>query len=170
MHSIVLYNLQHTYTETIMNDGAKEFLDSSTIHGLALISSTRRWSRLFWILVVISGFSVAGYMIHESFDNWESQITTTIETLPLSELTLPNVTVCPPKNSVLNLNYDIVHSDELKLDNDTRTELFDFALDVVQEEFYNETIRNLSKLNDPDRYYNWYHGYTFLRYPHYNYI
>ena len=111
MHSIVLHNLQHTYTETIMNDGAKEFLDSSTIHGLALISSTRRWSRLFWILVVIAGFSVAGFMIFESFDNWESQITTTIETLPLSELTLPNVTVCPPKNSVLNLNYDIVHAD-----------------------------------------------------------
>ena len=102
--------------------------------------------------------------------NWgQSPITTTIETLSISEITLPNVTVCPPKNSLLNLNYDIVHSDELKLDNDTRRELFDFALDVVQEEFYDETMRNLSKVKDPDIYYKWYHGYTFLRYPAYNY-
>ena len=113
----------------------KEFLDTSTIHGLSFLSSSRKWSRLFWILVVIGGFTGAGYMLYESFYNWgQSPITTTIETLPISELTLPNVTVCPPKYSLLNLNYDIVHSDEMKLDNDTRKELFDFALDVVQDE------------------------------------
>ena len=120
-----------------MNDGTKEFLDSSTIHGLALVSSTRRWRRLFWILVVIAGFSFAGFMIYNLFYSWgKSPITTTIETLPISELTLPNVTVCPPKNSLLNLNYDIVHSDEMNLVYDTREELFDFALDVVQDDFY----------------------------------
>ena len=125
-----------------MSYDIKEFLDTSTIHGLSFISSTRRWSRLFWILVVIGGFSGAVYMIYTSFYNWgQSPITTTIETLPISELRLPNVTVCPPKNSLLNLNYDIVHSDEMKLDNDTRKELFDFALDVVQDEFYQETRR-----------------------------
>ena len=142
----------------------KEFLDNSTIHGLSFISSTRRWSRWFWILIVIGGFSGAGYIIYTSFYNWgQSPITTTIETLPISELTLPNVTVCPPENSLLNMNYDIVHSEEMKLDNDTRHELFDFALDVVQDEFFHETMRNLSKVKDPDRYYNWYHGYTALR-------
>ena len=146
----------------------KEFLDTSTIHGLSFLSSSRKWSRLFWILVVIGGFTGAGYMIYESFYNWgQSPITTTIETLPISELTLPNVTVCPPKYSLLNLNYDIVHSDEMKLDYDTRKELFDFALDVVQDEFYEETMRNLSKIQNPNRYYNWYHGYTQLRYPFY---
>ena len=70
----------------------KEFLDNSTIHGLSFISSTRRFSRLFWILIVIGGFSGAGYIIYTSFYNWgQSPITTTIETLPISELTLPNV-------------------------------------------------------------------------------
>ena len=97
-------------------DHVKEFLEISTIHGLSFISGTRRWSRFFWILVVIGGFSGAGYIIYTSIYNWgQSPITTTIETLPISELTLPNVTVCPPKNSLLNLNYDIVHSDEIKL-------------------------------------------------------
>ena len=30
-------------------------------------------------------------------------------------------------------------------------------------------MRNLSKLKDPNRYYNWYHGYTGLQYPYYDY-
>ena len=149
-------------------DKVMEFLDTSTIHGLSFISSTKKWSRLFWILVVIGGFYGAGFMIYTSFYNWgQSPITTTIETLPISELTLPNVTVCPPKNSLLNLNYAMVHSDELKLDNESRKELFNYSVDVVQEEFYGEVMRNLSKVEDPDRYYNWYHGYTSLRYPFY---
>ena len=125
----------------------KQFFESSTIHGLYYISTARRWSRLFWMLIVLVGFSGAGYLIHVSFLNWvQSPITTTIETLPISQITFPNVTICPPKNSLLNLNYDIVHSDEMKLDDDTRKELFDFALDVVQDEFYEEMMRNLSKV------------------------
>ena len=105
---IIVFLIALTWTETTLHwvhfyssnmDHVKEFLDNSTIHGLSFISSTRRWSRLFWILVVIGGFSGAGYMIYTSFHNWgQSPISTTIETLPISELTLPNVTVCPPKS------------------------------------------------------------------------
>ena len=146
----------------------KEFLDSSTIHGLSWISGTRRWSRLFWILIVIGGFSGAGYLIYTSFDNWEkSPITTTIETLPISQITFPNVTVCPPRNSFLNLNDDFKQSENIKLDNDTRDELFDFALEVIQDEFHEEIMTNMSKVEDPERYYNWYHGYTKIQYPFY---
>ena len=146
----------------------KEFLETSTIHGLSWISGTRRWSRLLWILIVIGGFSVAGYLIIGSFDNWEQNpITTTIETLPISKLSFPNVTVCPPKNSFLNLNYDIKQSENVKLDNNTRNELLEFALDVIQDEFYKEMMKNLTKVEDPDKYYNWYHGYTQIKYPYY---
>ena len=28
-------------------------------------------------------------------------------------------------------------------------------------------MTNLSKVDDPDRYYNWYHGYTEIEYPYY---
>ena len=147
----------------------KDFLDISTIHGLSWISSTRRWSRLVWILIVLGGFSGAGYLIFESIDNWKSSpISTTIETLPISKLTFPNVTVCPPKNSYLNLNYDISKSDNVELHNDTRNKLLDFAMDVISDEFYQEMMTNLSKLEDHDRYYNWYHGFTQITYPYYN--
>ena len=29
-------------------------------------------------------------------------------------------------------------------------------------------MKNLSKLNDSDRYHNWYHGYSFVKYPYYH--
>ena len=107
-------------------------------------------------------------MIFESFENWrEKPISTTIETLPISEITFPNVTVCPPKDLFLNLNQDIRKSEKVKLTEDLRNELIDFARDVIQDQYYNEVMTNLSKFQDPDRYYNWYHGYTELTYPHY---
>ena len=146
----------------------KEFLDTSTIHGFSWISGTKRFARLSWILIVIGGFSGAGYLIYSSFHNWEqSPISTTVETLPISQITFPNVTVCPREKSFLNLNHDIKQSENVKLDNSTRKELFAYALDVIQDEFYIEIMSNLSKVEDPDRYYNWYHGYTEIKYPYF---
>ena len=90
-------------------ESVRAYLESSTVHGLVYISSTRRLARLFWILVVMAGFTGAGYMIYQSFDGWaESPVKTTIETLPITEITLPKVTVCPPKNTFTNLNYDLM--------------------------------------------------------------
>ena len=40
-----------------------EFLSSSTIHGLAHISSTRRLVRLLWVGVVVLGFTLAATII-----------------------------------------------------------------------------------------------------------
>ena len=147
----------------------KAFLDSSTIHGMSWISSSKRFSRLFWILVVIGGFTCAGYMIHQSLDNWnKSPITTTLETLPISDITFPNVSVCPPKNSILNFNYDIIKSTEIQLNTSTRKQLLDYAFDTTQDIFWEEIMLNISKLEYPSRYHDWYHGYTRLQYPYHN--
>ena len=143
----------------------KTFLDTSTIHGLSWIVSTKRLSRLFWILTVIGGFTGAIYIIYESFSNWgKNPVTTTIETMPISEITFPNVTVCPPKSSFLNLNYDILQSEKVELNIEARKELLDYAFDVIQDEFYNEMMTNQSKVQYTDRYYNWYHGLTSISY------
>ena len=54
------------------------FLESSTIHGLAYISSAKKWMKVFWIVIVTSGFIGSGVMIFESFQIWkESPIKTT---------------------------------------------------------------------------------------------
>ena len=44
----------------------KEFLQSSTIHGLAHIATTDKLTRLFWMFVVLSGFTVAAVLIQRS--------------------------------------------------------------------------------------------------------
>ena len=62
-------------------ENIKLFLESSTIHGLTFISSTKGQIRFFWIMVVIAGFTGAGIMINQSFNTWnESPVKTTIDT------------------------------------------------------------------------------------------
>ena len=73
--------------------------------------------------------------------------------------------MCPPKNSFLNLNYDIMESDQMKIDRQQRTELFDYAIDIIQKNLYNEVMKNLSMIEDPNRYQNWYNGLTKVSYP-----
>ena len=137
----------------------KTFLESSTIHGLAYISTTRKYVRLFWILVVITGFIGASLLIKESFDSWsESPIKTTIETLPISEIKFPKVTVCPPKNTFTDLNYDLMMTENMTLTEEMRDKMFKYAVEVINE--YSFALNNWTKLQEDDRSYNWYHGFT----------
>ena len=156
-----------TFGEHSKMENLKEFLDTSTIHGLSWISSTKRISRVFWTIVVISGFTTAIVMILQSFDNWKDQpITTTIETLRLSKLTLPNITICPPKHTATNLNFDIMEADKMVLSKESRKEILDYAIEVYQEDNHKEMMKNLSQIHEEDRGFNWYHGYSKIRLPY----
>ena len=87
-------------------DGIKEFLETSTIHGLTYISSSKSpLTKVFWIAVVIGGFLTAGFFIESSFDTWSSSpVATTIETLPIGRAKFPAVNVCPPEGTFTNMN------------------------------------------------------------------
>ena len=147
-------------------ENLKTFLESSTIHGLSYIATGKRNVRLFWILVVIAGFTVAGILIQTSFQSWnESPVKTTIETHPIAEITFPKVTVCPPKNTYTNLNYDLMMTENMTLDNDTRQELANYAVQMLYEHLYDNIMSNVKKSVDNDRYFNWYHGYTAIKVP-----
>ena len=147
-------------------EGVRTFLESSTIHGLTYISTTRKYARIFWILVVITGFVGASLIIKESFESWsESPVKTTTETLPISELKLPKVTVCPPKNTFTDLNYDLMMTENMTMTEKMRDEMFKYALEVINEDSFSEN--NWTKLHEENRFYNWYHGYTQIESPHY---
>ena len=121
-------------------EGVRAFLESSTIHGLGYISTTRKYIKILWIIVVLAGFTGAGVIIYESFQDWaESPITTTIETQPITKITFPKLTVCPPKNTFTDLNYDLTKIVNLTLDNNTRAELTDFAIDLLNDYFHETT-------------------------------
>ena len=139
----------------------KSFLESSTIHGLMYISSAKKYVRLFWVIVVISGFTMAGALIHRSFDDWSrNPVKTTIETQPITDITLPKVTVCPPKFTYTDLNYDLMKIENMTLDDANRTDLLNYAMRLMWDDLHVQVMANLSRLQDTDRYYNWYHGYT----------
>ena len=148
-------------------EGVRTFLESSSIHGLTYISSTRKYVRLFWILVVISGFVGISLLIKESFDSWsDSPVKTTIETLPISKIKLPKVTVCPPKDTYTDLNYDLMMTENITLSNQMRDHMFKYALEILDEDIFSQN--NWTKLHDEDRSYNWYHGYTEIKSPYYD--
>ena len=119
---------------------------------------------------MIVGFTGAGILINTSFQSWaESPVKTTIETLPITEITFPKVTVCPPKNTFNDLNYDLLMTEKMTLDNDTRQELANYAVELLYDRLYDDIMRNMSKLEENDRYYNWYHGYTEIKLPYIRY-
>ena len=97
------------------------FLENSSIHGLGFIAQTRAFARLFWIIVVILGFTLASLLIMTSFQDWtDNPVTTTIDTLPISEVPFPRITVCPPKNTFTNLNYDLLFASNVSMSKEKR--------------------------------------------------
>ena len=138
----------------------KNFLESSTIHGLTYISTTRKYVRLLWTIVVIIGFTTAGVIIYQSFETWaETPISTTTETRSIREITFPKVTVCPPKGTYIILNIGMVKADKKNpLKRENSVELKEYAFELLYDEIFRRVMKNLTKLDENNRYYNWYHG------------
>ena len=144
-------------------DNIKEFLETSTIHGLSYISTGRKYTRCLWIAVVLAGFTGASFLIYESFNSWaQNPTTTTVETLPINQIKFPKVTVCPPKNTFTDLNYDLLLSEKTNLTKEMRNELFMSIIQDVEDQLY---LDDWDKLIDDNRFYNWYHGYSPLQSP-----
>ena len=148
-------NHKHNFvsSNTVM-EGFRKFLESSTIHGLTYISTTRRVAKVFWILVVMMGFVGAGLLIKESFKSWsESPVKTNIETLPISKIKLPKVTVCPPRNTFTDLNYDLMMTENMTWTEEMKIEMFVAVINA-------DIGGSLSKLHEENRFYKWYYGYS----------
>ena len=156
------------HDRTPMMQEIKTFLETSTIHGLSYISTGKNYVRIFWVLIVTAGFMGAGVLIKNSFKFWaESPVKTAIETHSITEITFPKLTVCPPKNTYTDLNYDLMMSENRTLDNDTRTQLANYAKVLLYDDLHEGIMRIMRKLEDNDRYYNWYQGFTKITIPHY---
>lgn len=97
-------------------ESVRAFLESSSISGLNHISTTKKYARVFWIIVVLIAFILSGVLISESFESWStSPVRTTIETLDMKEIKFPKVTVCPPRNTFTDLNYDFMLGRRFKI-------------------------------------------------------
>ena len=114
-----------------------EFLESSTIHGLVYISTSKsKLVKLLWIIIVSMGFFSAGYIIYDSFYDWaESPFVTSVETIPISEVPFPGVTICPPLGSNTALNYDLMTAENISMDEDIRNELIKLLNDPYHDKY-----------------------------------
>ena len=146
-------------------DGLKEFLESSTIHGLFYIATNRRVARLLWICVVIAGFTTAGVLICQSFASWEeSPVSTTIETRSISDLEFPGVVVCPAKNSFTTLNPDLIRDKNL-WDGNTIRRLKKILLEDTSDSNVENKFKEMTSFFEKDKFFNWYKGESALLYP-----
>ena len=150
-------------------DFLKEYLESSSVHGFLYVSKAKHFlAKILWLCIVIIGFTSATLMISSAFKNWEdSPIKTNIETLPISQLNFPRITVCPPKNSYTSLNIDIVESEKKTLDNKTRVKLYEEILERVDEKQMNRIFSNFSLMNESGRLFNWFEGKSNFSHPSY---
>ena len=133
----------------------REFLEGSTIHGLNHIASSARFIRLAWFVIVFLGFSLAGVLIWNSFDNWQQNpVATTISTYPIQQVSFPKIYVCPPKHTYTNLNQDIVDMKNVSLTDDQANEvktLLELKIEQMEKENIVEETDSFEKEN---KYYN----------------
>ena len=87
-------------------DILREFLESSTIHGLAHISTSRsKRAKLAWFICVLVSFSIAIFLIWKTTKEIQDDpFSTAITTHPIGELDFPMVTICPPKGTNTAIN------------------------------------------------------------------
>ena len=80
----------------------REFLETSTVHGLFHLSKAKsNFSKFLWTFIILFSFCLASFLIYNSFHNWDkSPITTSIHTESIASAPFPKVTVCPPKSTV----------------------------------------------------------------------
>jgi hypothetical protein len=146
--------------------GLSDFLESSTIHGLTYISTSRSLLiKLFWIIVIIIGFVTAGDFIKRSFDSWErSPVSTTIETLPISKAPFPIINVCPPKDTFTSLNFDLMKADNATFDTDIRNDLVVECVQLYQDMEFGEAIFEQTSFKEENKYLNWYLGFSRIQF------
>ena len=108
-------------------------------------------AKALWALATLMGFMAAGYIIYDSFNDWaESPTVTSMETLPISEVPFPEVTVCPPLGSNTALNYDLMTADNITIDNETRNELVKLAYFSFLEPYHNKYVEDNKFYEDKD--------------------
>ena len=87
-------------------DILKEFLESSTIHGLSYISTSRsKRAKSCWFFCILVSFSIAIFLIGKTTKEIEDDpFSTAITTHPIDELDFPLITICPPEGTNTALN------------------------------------------------------------------
>ena len=75
----------------------------------------------------------------------------------MKEIKFPKLTVCPPKDTFTDLNYDLMLAENFTLTDETKNELYEYAVAMIDEHFYMDPW---DKIHEENRFHNWYTGFT----------
>ena len=150
-------------------------MEASSLAGFSFIASSKSLGfRSAWIVAVILSVFFAIYQIHSTFKSWDQNpVSTDIEVLPISGVKLPGITVCPPKGSHTALNYDLIRTKNITLDNMDRQEMINIAVNHIifkESELYKDFHETFV---EEDRPRNWLEGISYISLPsppNYDYV
>ena len=72
--------------------------------------------RIFWMIVVITCFTLAYFILAESFNEWEnSPVTSNVVMLRFPLEYIPDVTICPPASNT-KFGYDFKTANQHKIE------------------------------------------------------
>ena len=90
-------------------------------------------------------------------------MSTTISTHPIDQVTFPQIYICPPENTVTNLNYDIINTNNVTLNSSQIYLLYDLVNEKIEEAESKKFMAGLNAFEEENRYMNWYMGVTEFR-------
>ena len=117
-------------------ESLKEFLETSTIHGLAHISTAKsKIAKVVWFSIVVFCFFYAIRLIHSSFSDWSlSPVATTITTQPIEKFNFPEISICPPRSLANALKYDLMKVSNKTLNQGQKTRMQEQAKELFGKE------------------------------------
>ena len=135
------------------------FLSSTSIHGLSYIATTDKLARLFWMFVVLSGFTAAAMLIQKSYAGWwENPISTSVDYRPITDLPFPLVTLCPPRKTFTSLNLALRAIQNRTLDSWAKEELTRRLSEIIFDSDFEEKFSTFSRATNLSG--GWYSGDT----------
>ena len=76
------------------------YFRETTVHGFRyVVEGENICEKMFWVILIIVGFILSGYIILKSFSEWgDTPLQTTIDkvSMPIEKLPQPAITVCHP--------------------------------------------------------------------------
>ena len=144
----------------------RDFLESSTIHGLVHISTGKNaLVRCIWAIIVVACFSYDVHMIESAFRSWAANpVVTSVDTKPIGEVILPEITICPPPGTNTALNLDLVTAEQVELDENQRENLTLVAVETLHNTSINMFIDEQASFHTSDSIFDVYSGLQKMTY------
>ena len=94
---------KHSREEKSFKELTSDFFQSTSIHGPAYLTGSNLVTKVFWIVALVAGYTLAGYYIRDSIIDWnENPVLISFEEL---EKPIKEIKVIPAPNKIYRINH-----------------------------------------------------------------